>query len=492
MLAMRASSWSRVALAALAASTAACIELPQSDDPPVEPPPDDPDPPPVDPIDPPSPPGACPVRGVVAARSLADTDPIALAPLTFARVLDRVRETAGATATPRLALYQAWFRTFGASPAAGDCDDPDRDPEGYGLRCPRAPEARLASIDPFAAAAVARFEPVAVFDRFDLAPGDGATCGEYRIVYALRAEPFAPVRGPGFVIVEAALPNPTPAAGVDACLPVARFWHALSSENDPARRAAQLEQFFFTGGAVAGFPAAIDARHLGLADNAATFARGQLRTNLFIDEVEWALREFKLRRTCVGATCALAVVPVPVAANPADELVAGTHPRAAAFADALAAQVDALAGPRVAELSLAIDPIFDELESVSMPGTATVRYRARAAVALRVALQRQLTATGSSLTTSNLLDRATTQTCAGCHDVSSNADLGGGLFWPPSNGFTHVDERGTLSPALTDVFLPHRAAVLERFINDRCGTARVAAPVDPSRTLGGSVVGAAN
>jgi hypothetical protein len=184
--------------------------------------------------------------------------------------------------------------------------------------------------------------------------------------------------------------------------------------------------------------------------------------------------------------------PGPVAANPADELVAGTHPRAAAFADALAAQVDALAAPRVAELSLAIDPIFDELESVSMPGTATVRYRARAAVALRVALQRQLTATGSSLTTSNLLDRATTQTCAGCHDVSSNADLGGGLFWPPSNGFTHVDERGTLSPALTDVFLPHRAAVLERFINDRCGTARVAAPVDPSRTLGGSVVGAAN
>ena len=472
---------------------AACIELPGGgDDPPIDPPPDAPPPPPDAPLDPPTPPGACPVRGVIPGRSLAVTDPIALAPLSFARVLDRLRDTAGATATSRLALYQAWFRTFGASPAAGDCDDPDRDPEGYGLRCPRGPEARLASIDPFAATAVARFEPVAAFDRFDLTPGDGTHCGEYRIVYALRAEPFAPVRGPGFVIVEAALPNPTPAAGVDACLPVARFWHALSSEDDPARRAAALEQFFFTGGAVPGFPAAIDARHLGLADGAAPFARGQLRTNLFIDEVEWALREFKLRRTCVGATCGLAVVPVPVAANPADELVAGTHPRAETFATALATQVGALTAPRVADLSLTIDPVFDELESVSMPATATVRYRARANVALRVALQRELTARGSALTTSNLLDRATTQTCAGCHDVSSGADLGGGLVWPRSNGFTHVDERGGLSPALTEVFLPHRAEVLERFINDRCGNARIAAPLDPARTVGGSVVGAPN
>ena len=29
------------------------------------------------------------------------------------------------------------------------------------------------------------FFPVALFNRFDLAPEDGAHCGEYRIVYAM-------------------------------------------------------------------------------------------------------------------------------------------------------------------------------------------------------------------------------------------------------------------------------------------------------------------
>jgi hypothetical protein len=33
----------------------------------------------------------------------------------------------------------------------------------------------------------------------------------------------------------------------------------------------------------------------------------------------------------------------------------------------------------------------------------------------------------------------------------------------------HVDENGTISPALQEVFLPHRKAVLEAFIN---GTTR--------------------
>ena len=85
------------------------------------------------------------------------------------------------------------------------------------------------------------------------------------------------------------------------------------------------------------------------------------------------------------------------------------------------------------------------------------------------------------------------ETCAGCHEVSSNVDLGGGLRWPPSNGFTQIDERGQLSPALLDSFLPHRLDLLEGFINARCGTARATvAPIDPTRTLGGGLVGAAS
>ena len=70
--------------------------------------------------------------------------------------------------------------------------------------------------------------------------------------------------------------------------------------------------------------------------------------------------------------------------------------------------------------------------------------------------------------------RALTQSCAGCHQLSNNALLGGldasgGLLtWPASAGFVHAVEDGTRSPALNNVFLPKRKAVLEQFLADTC------------------------
>ena len=65
--------------------------------------------------------------------------------------------------------------------------------------------------------------------------------------------------------------------------------------------------------------------------------------------------------------------------------------------------------------------------------------------------------------------------CAGCHQLSNGKNLGGGVTWPASFGFAHVTEvnressadglRFRISPALTNVFLPHRKAVLEAFLN---------------------------
>jgi hypothetical protein len=49
--------------------------------------------------------------------------------------------------------------------------------------------------------------------------------------------------------------------------------------------------------------------------------------------------------------------------------------------------------------------------------------------------------------------------------VGANSDLGHGLTWPSSLRFVHVDEAGNLSPALREVFLPHRQAVLEAFLD---------------------------
>ncbi len=63
-------------------------------------------------------------------------------------------------------------------------------------------------------------------------------------------------------------------------------------------------------------------------------------------------------------------------------------------------------------------------------------------------------------------------------------------MWPSSNGFVHVDECKTLSPALRNTFLPFRKSVLEKLINDRC-TGTAAAPA-PGMTIAGGVEGAAS
>ena len=79
--------------------------------------------------------------------------------------------------------------------------------------------------------------------------------------------------------------------------------------------------------------------------------------------------------------------------------------------------------------------------------------------------------------------------------TSSHPGMSPGLVWPSSNGFTQIDERSTLSPALVNVFLPARAKTLVSFLNANCGAdggAVAAAPADDTTTIGGSVVGAWN
>jgi hypothetical protein len=80
-------------------------------------------------------------------------------------------------------------------------------------------------------------------------------------------------------------------------------------------------------------------------------------------------------------------------------------------------------------------------------------------------------------------------------------NLGGGLSWPGSLGFVHVDEGKRLSAALTTKFLPARKATLEAFINARCTNAlprdpaipgAAAAPSEQGTTVGGSPEGSAN
>jgi hypothetical protein len=458
------------------------------------------------PID--GPDGDCRVGGTPTQPALVVTDPTVLARFGFARVMERILTTAqvapGQTAR---ATFQQWMRTFGASPASGDCDDPGIDPERFGLVCPRPPEARLALVDPFTPSSGVAFEPLGLFNRFDLAPADGSNCGEYRIVYAMQSR-VAGLPGRALIIFEGVLPNPTPGGGIDACLPVARFWQGLGRTGSSTEVADALERFYLTGGAVAGFPAVVAAHAYGLARGAtADHGEGQIRTNFFIDSLEWQLREFKLRRTCADsadpATCRLTFAHVTVKSNPAEELMFG-HPRAASFQSQFVAQVPRLVGRNPSSLSLAPADVFNEYESVS--SRTTVDYATGGFdPAFRSALASKLASIGSPLSPIDVLRRATTQTCAGCHQVSNNAFLGGGMVWPPSLEFVHIDENRRLSPALTTAFLPHRRQVLENFINARCdpanaraasdvvlGDADIARLIADGATVGGGAVGAPN
>ncbi|MEY4511819.1 MAG: hypothetical protein RLZZ450_3941 [Pseudomonadota bacterium] len=93
---------------------------------------------------------------------------------------------------------------------------------------------------------------------------------------------------------------------------------------------------------------------------------------------------------------------------------------------------------------------------------------------LGLAVRAELANIGSSLSPTNIVARAQTMTCAGCHQLSNNAPLGGGLVWPPSLTFTHVTERQieqvagsqryVISPALVLNFLPHRKLIMESFL----------------------------
>lgn len=440
----------------------------------------------------------CPdVSGTNTARSLAVVDPTALAKFGFSRTMTRIRSTANVASTDALlGIYQRWMKTFGSSAAAGDCNDPSIDPSGYGLVCPRPDELLLSTVNPFATTAAVTFRPVAIINRFDLAPANGAHCGEYRIVYAMNSTNGS-IGGRAFFIFEAALPNPTPSQGLEACLPVAQFWQALSVDGSATSRAAKLEKFYFTGGAVPGFAPAVNAAHYGLAQQTATQrTAGQVRTNFFVNFVEWHLREFKLRRKCTNtadvATCALSFEHVTVKENPAEELFGGTHPRRDAFVTNFLTQVPLLAAGNVNLVKMKTGANFNEFESISQ--AQAVRYSTPGVTiaATRDAIRQKLVSIGSTLTVNNILDRATTQTCAGCHEVSNGAPLGGGLTWPSTNGFVHVDEQSALSPALTTTFLPRRKVVLERFINDRCDGSTPAAAAMEGMTVGGSPEGAAN
>ncbi|MBS2019342.1 MAG: hypothetical protein JST00_41145 [Deltaproteobacteria bacterium] len=456
--------------------------------------------------------GAAAADGGAAAldlrKSFAVTDQALLTGFTFKRVVDKLTAEATTPVTSR-ALYTQWWdtqHTKAQGIATGPhCDDALMSGvpsfNGFPWQCPRN-EGDLAQTNPFDSLGDAFVFPIGVFNRFDLAPANGANCGEYRIV-------FGNTRSRNLVIFEAVMPNPNPSCGIDACRPIAQFWANLSSSTLTAAQVkSRLEQLYFTG--VAGFEPVVKVSHYGAAG-------GQIRSNQFMSGPNgqlWNLKEFKLAKTCNATTgaCTLRVNPATVKTNPAPQLFsdAATDARKADFQTAFVGQVASLARSDINTFGMRLANTFNAGQSHSQsfdPGltspTITNDYAAvfNPSGAFAQKIQTRLTQIGSTLTPKQIVDRATTQSCGGCHQFTNGRSLGGGLTWPSSNGFVQVSETGSeaggfgpafpISPALKTVFLPHRRDVLTTFLKRpkvTCNPAdggAVSAPDASAETIGG-------
>lgn len=439
-------------------------------------------------------------RTIDIRRSLVVTEQSILARFSFERVMNQLATQANVPGLTGLQLFQQWWDTQNPAPgvyAGAHCND-QVDPSlgtvinGYPYFCRDGAEGAQVSCNPFTVGSPCAYMPIGLFNRFDQAPENGAHCGEYRIVYA-KSSGVTSTSDRNLLIFEAVLPNPHPQQGIKGCQQIVDTWYDLSNQNSISARADALEDFYFDGQGVVG--PVVSISNFG---NNPTGV-GQIRTNQFVNTTTgWSLREFKLLRTCAGSSCTAArFVPVTNKNNPYGPLFApgSTLTSAAAFQAFFPSQVGKLIGSTLPGLDMATPDVFNTAQSqASGTSAAEMRYPDHFTTApstLRSALQTELSLAGSALTPDHVVKRAQTQTCAGCHRLSNNVDLGGGLTWPASLGFTHVTERETetvggevrfrISDTLVNQLLPARKVIFEEFLNDRPHPTR-----GPTHPLNGS------
>ncbi|MFL5347053.1 MAG: hypothetical protein ACJ8AT_19890 [Hyalangium sp.] len=440
------------------------------------PPPPRQQPPPPTQQPPPPPPTT---GGVDPQRSLVVTDDAILNKFTLQEVMDQIVGTSAVPSTALELFHQLWDTErpapgLGAGPHCTDSGIANMN--GFPYTCRQA-EGGQALVDPFTNAATNpnAYLPVGLFNRFDLAPANGANCGEYRIAFAKRSGITSP-RDRAFIIFEAVLPNPSPNLGLEGCRPVTNFWAGLTGDADVSSRGTKLHDFYFLG--LSGFMPVVHADNLG---NRASNT-GQVRINQFMQPT-WNLREFKVQTSCSAGPCTVQFTPVTVKTNPGGALFnpASTHPLASDFQNVIFPdQVASLAVNDINRFTFTVPDAFNSGQSdqqapqqnqyVAQFGTAPSTFRTN--------IQNELSAISSTLTPDQVVARAQALSCAGCHHLSNGANLGGGLIWPPSLDFTHTSEqtdqgpdgpRHRLSPALVGTFIPHRKQVLDTFLSASCG-----------------------
>lgn len=408
--------------------------------------------------------------------------------------------SAGASGVTAETLFRDLFDTQNTSTSAATlegahCDDDGGTFNGFPARC-RPGDGEQAKVADLTAE-VALYKAIGLVNRLDLAGESWRNCGEHRIVYGRQAS-----IGRGTIIFEAVLPNPRPGCQ-SACRPVAAFWRSLSDISDPALRAQELARFYYQG--LPGFRPVVHVDHYAARADTGRYGSsgsGQIRTNQFPPiPVGWMLKEFKLALDCSTAPCQLAVLPTMVKVTPYGELWRQETPpssplaaRATAFQASVVAQIGSLALNDLNTFGYAVDLAHDAPDSDPQTGSEPDNY-------LKVydpagphtpGLFRDRVATSparAGLTETQLVNRALALSCAGCHSprhfglFEPNA-IGPGMTWPRPEGltgFVHVADITptpihSLSPALTEVFLPARKAALVAQLDADICSCRVKSP----------------
>jgi len=396
-------------------------------------------------------------------RVLLETNTNAVASVTLSSVFEALATNGGRTGNGTLLFQQIWdsYASIDQAQVLGGahCGDETTDGlpslNGFPIDCNR-PEAKHVND-------MSSFFATAFVNRMDLAPANGAHCGQQRMIFASRSINRA------FMILEAQIPNPSPELGIQGCLPLAQFWMDQNLEPDAKVRGQRLAQAFLQGGveglAEFGFGPFYTAENL-------TVGSGQIRTNQF-DTFPWTLREFKLALDGDSITA----LPFPVAESPNAALWNENVdlPQGEACRESFLTAMEGVMTDDLSIMSFVVDSACKNSESRN--DFFSEDYASQLSPGFAAQIQDKLSSLGSKLSPFDVANRARfSGSCIGCHNEASGSFLGNGIFAPSSGDFPQVVESTETcgngetgecfarSKSLKTVFLPGRLAVLSNLL----------------------------